>query len=337
MKGLFLPLCLLGGCAGLAPGARPRGRVERRATAEAATAEAETERQIELSSAERARTAAELGVSSGAALSTIGRALPAATNSMPFTSYVDYVLDAEGAPVILLRQGAEHTLNLAADPRASVLLSGSPPTVVADAKGRGASSPRLTLVGRVAAVPADDVDLQALVANFGVVHNYAEVLLAEKSVEFSLHKLAAESVFFVGGFGVQSQWVDVSEYEDAMPDVVAKDCGTLMAKLNSEMHVDDLRIVATRLLGVGTDALLSTTVSNVDRLGVDFRVTRKDGSARTEEYRVRFRADARSLEDAKSEVVKLLQEAWELEQGLEWEGAYQSLPTVKKFAPGRAN
>ena len=43
---------------------------------------------------------------------------------MPFTTFVDYVLDPEGMPVILLRNGAEHSLNLLADGRCSVLLRG---------------------------------------------------------------------------------------------------------------------------------------------------------------------------------------------------------------------
>ena len=32
---------------------------------------------------------------------------------------------------------------------------------------------------------------------------------------------------------------------------------------------------------------------------------------------------ARTVEDAKSEIIKLFQEAWELEQGFEYAGAYE--------------
>ena len=41
---------------------------------------------------------------------------------------------------------------------------------------------------------------------------------------------------------------------------------------------------------------------------------------------------ARSVEDAKSEVNKLFQEAWELEQGVEYAGAYADKPAVLKRA-----
>jgi len=59
------------------------------------------------------------------------------------------------------------------------------------------------------------------------------------------------------------------------------------------------------------------SVASVDRLGMDLRVT--DG-LRTAEYRVGFRASVRSMEDCKSEVAKVFQEAWEKEQGDSWEG-----------------
>ena len=48
------------------------------------------------------------------------------------------------------------------------------------------------------------------------------------------------------------------------------------------------------------------------RLGVDLRV---QGGEYTDEYRLGFRHDVFSAEDAKSEVLKLFQESWERENG----------------------
>ena len=48
--------------------------------------------------------------------------------------------------------------------------------------------------------------------------------------------------------------------------------------------------------------------------------------------RIGFRVPARTVEDAKSEINKLFQEAWELEQGVEYAGAYEDKPAVLKRA-----
>ena len=76
-------------------------------------------------------------------------------------------------------------------------------------------------------------------------------------------------------------------------------------------------------------ASLALRVDGVDRLGLDVRVKTPDS---TDEYRIGFRVPARTVEDAKSEINKLFQEAWELEQGVEYAGAYEDKPAVLKRA-----
>jgi len=49
----------------------------------------------------------------------------------------------------------------------------------------------------------------------------------------------------------------------------------------------------------------------------------------TDEYRVGFRHEVNSAEDAKSEVVKLFQESWERENGYFFT---ETLPPVSKYA-----
>ena len=63
---------------------------------------------------------------------------------------------------------------------------------------------------------------------------------------------------------------------------------------------------------------LSVTVTTIDRLGMDIRVSTEKGE-RTDEYRVGFLVQVLTMEDAKSEIVKIFQEAWEKEQGEYWE------------------
>ena len=55
----------------------------------------------------------------------------------------------------------------------------------------------------------------------------------------------------------------------------------------------------------------------------------QDFGARTDEYRVGFLCSVFAMEDAKSEIFKIFQEAWEKEQGYEWEDMG---PPVMKYA-----
>ena len=327
----LLALFCVGRVSGLAPqgglGVKSRAAgcpsTTRRGAATVAEAAAvDVEEAIYLSSAERARTTAELGIGSGAVLSTLC-AEGSETAGAPFTTHVDYVLDKEGSPVLLLDTlRAEHSKNLFAANRCSVLLSAR------SAGAAPASSPRVTVVGSVEAVPADAEDRVVLEALFGVNHAYADDVLNGGVEGFDLYRLLPETVYFVGGFGVAATWVAVDDYVDAAADAVAKEARDLCGVLNDNRRQSDRAIAAAQLLDV--DDAETCRVMAVDRLGVDFRVKRKSGI--TEEYRVAYRASARSVEDAKSEIEKLLQEAWELDQGLQWDGAYASKPVVVKRA-----
>ena len=63
-------------------------------------------------------------------------------------------------------------------------------------------------------------------------------------------------------------------------------------------------------------------VTGVDRLGLDMRVTsrvpKRKNKVQTDEFRIGFRIPVISVEDAKSEVLKVFQEAWEKSQGVTW-------------------
>lgn len=69
-----------------------------------------------------------------------------AEDGTPFGSLVAYATTAEGAIVVLLSKLAEHTKNLARDPRASLLVTARASDPMA--------SPRATLLGAFVPVPA---------------------------------------------------------------------------------------------------------------------------------------------------------------------------------------
>ncbi len=114
---------------------------------------------LDLTPAERARTCASLGVKHGAALSTQTDKLGGAA----LCTFAEYVLDGDGAPVLLLdARRAEHSKNLQADPRCSLLLQAR------DLDDRAAAVARVTIAGTATPVPKSAADRVVLETQFGV-------------------------------------------------------------------------------------------------------------------------------------------------------------------------
>ena len=131
--------------------------------------------------------------SRSAALAT----LSARHESAPFLSHVLQVLDARACPVMLLSDLAEHTRNLAADPRVS-LMAHAPH---ADPQ----QAPRVTLMGRIEALGRDD----ALAAR---MLRYLPAAAVQMSLgDFRFYRLVPEQVRLVGGFA-RAGWIDASAW-----------------------------------------------------------------------------------------------------------------------------
>ena len=119
----------------------------------------EAQNALDLTPAERARTCASLGVKHGAALSTQTDKLGGAA----LCTCAECVLDGDGAPVLLLdARRAEHSKNLQADPRCSLLLQAR------DLDDRAAAVARVTIAGTATPVPKSAPDRVVLETQFGV-------------------------------------------------------------------------------------------------------------------------------------------------------------------------
>ncbi len=108
----------------------------------------------------------------------------------PFGSLVPYALDARGEPLLLLSALAQHTRNVEADPRASLLVLDA-----AAAAEDPRTAPRVSLVGRVGRL-AGEAEAEAR-ARYLARHPSSRGLLA---LDFALYRLAVEEAHFVGGF-----------------------------------------------------------------------------------------------------------------------------------------
>jgi len=121
----------------------------------------------------------------------------AATAGFPFGSVVPYALDEEGRPLILVSDIAQHTRNLKADPRASMLVRPA-------ADGDAQATWRVTLVGRME--PIDDERCYArYVARVPNAPSYHD------AHDFGLWRMVLTRIRFIGGFG-RIHWVEADQY-----------------------------------------------------------------------------------------------------------------------------
>lgn len=130
-----------------------------------------------------AEVRALLRQSCSGALGTQSVAMP----GFPFVSAVPFVADAIGRPVFLISGLAEHTKNLIANPRASLL--------VTEGEGVSLAQARLTLLGRVLPLELDEASRQRYVRYSPESALYLEL------GDFRFFRLEPEKARFIGGFG----------------------------------------------------------------------------------------------------------------------------------------
>ncbi len=238
--------------------------------------------------AERARTLVA-GQPRGA-LSTLA-VEPAGT---PFGSVVTYGVDPRGRPSFFVSTMAEHTRNLDADPRASLLVVEDTP-----AGADPLASGRVTLLGEVAEVVDPDERAAAragyLAANPGAFYvDYGD---------FRCLRLEVASVRYVGGFGRMS-WVDASGYAAAEPDPLVPAAAGIIGHMNAD-HADALVTLSHHFAGRGD--VVAASMTAVDRYG--FEVVADLGGDRRAPLRIGFRTAQETGDNVRRELVGMLHEA----------------------------
>eukprot|EP00178_Gracilaria_changii_P023178 TRINITY_DN69_c0_g1_i1.p1 TRINITY_DN69_c0_g1~~TRINITY_DN69_c0_g1_i1.p1 ORF type:complete len:351 (+),score=57.10 TRINITY_DN69_c0_g1_i1:5257-6309(+) len=235
----------------------------------------------------------------------------------PFGSHVDYILDADGCPIFLLANGAAHTRNLGLEKRCSLFVQ--PPS------NFGQDGCRVTLVGDIQCLPEEQLDI----SRDAYIHVHAHAADALQYPDlFKFYKMNLRDVFFVAGYGVLSQWVNVDEFCGAEADPLAYDAPAIVRNLN-ENKEEDLRRLCKVFLGDPDPKVCKMTA--LDRLGFDMRV--KDSTGAYREYRVAFREEVSNRFDVQSALIKAFQEAWERENGYDetWTGE-DMRPTLLYYA-----
>jgi putative heme iron utilization protein len=172
--------------------------------------------------------------------------LSAKLGGYPFGSIVPFVLDRDGRPAILISALAEHTRNLAADPRASLIVH----DYVEDVQ----TGARLTLVGDAAQVGDDG----AVRARYLRYFPAAQDLLALG--DFSFWAIAPRRLLFIGGFG-RIHWIEAPDFAppaNALADaeeeiVVHMNADHVAALVDYCRHYHEVTPVAVAMTGVDCD------------------------------------------------------------------------------------
>ena len=229
------------------------------------------------SDAELARTLVAMHRS--ATLSTL------TSDGFPYGSMVSYATDDQGAPVVLISEMAEHTVNVRGDARVSLL--------VTDAGGEGdpLGRARLTLVGTMEEAAADGVQAHYLEA-----HPYASGYVAFS--DFRFWRLSIASARYVGGFGHMS-WITGQAYSAAHVDPVAGGVPAALEHINED-HGDTNLLYVRKLAGL-PDAT-SAEMTGLDRYGVTLRAETPAGPRRA---RVGFPQPLHAEADIRPAVVSL--------------------------------
>lgn len=174
----------------------------------------------------------------------------------PFASLVNVATDVDGAPLILVSRLATHTANLAADPRASVLLA------AAAGKGDPLAQPRLTVLGTLAPVVPEAAER----ARRRFLSRHPKSRLYAGFADFSFWGMQVVSAHLNGGFARAADLAAgalLTRVDDAA-GIVAAEEGAL-EHLNAD-HREALRLYAARLLGEADGAWEAT---GVDPDGLD--------------------------------------------------------------------
>jgi putative heme iron utilization protein len=236
--------------------------------------------------AERARTL--LHRARAGTLATLSRRHP----GFPFASLMPYALDASGRPVFLISSMAVHTQNLAADPRASLLVTEP------DRAGDPLAAGRVTLMGAVGPVPA----AERAEARARYLERHPNAAHWVEFEDFAFHRLDVQDCYFVGGFAAMD-WIDAPAYRAASPDPLADAAGGILEHMNRD-HGDALLVFA-RVLAGARDAEAATMVA-VDRLGFRLRIRSGD---RLHAARVPFPGEVTTAEAARRTLIAMLRDA----------------------------
>ena len=191
----------------------------------------------------------------------------------PYPSLVQVAFDLDGTPLLLLSTLADHTKNIARDPRVGLLFDGTA------GLAEPLSGPRLSVLGR-----AERSDEPRHRARFLARHPGAALYAGFG--DFGIHAVSVERAHLVAGFG-RVKWLDRADLLlPRVPAALAEAEDAILSHMNAD-HADALRLYATVLAGrraggaesggsggdenTGAEGAENWTMTGIDPDGCDLR------------------------------------------------------------------
>ncbi|MBJ63810.1 MAG: hypothetical protein CMB55_03305 [Euryarchaeota archaeon] len=208
----------------------------------------------------------------------------------PYGSFVTYAI-YKGNPIFLISKLAEHTKNLQANSKSSLLI----------AEG-GDENPlalgRITLVGDCEKLPADERPTARSI--FLEKHPNARFYVDFE--DFDFYCLSVQSIRYIGGFGRMS-WVDSKDWFGAEPDPMDPYAEDIIEHMNDDHR--DAMVILCQKMSKATDTTDASMVS-IDRYGFEMSAVTAQGER---PIRLAFDNQASDSEDARKEIITLVKRA----------------------------
>ena len=202
----------------------------------------------------------------------------------PFGSVTPFVLDHAARPIILISTLAEHTKNVDADPRASLIAfeSGDDSLVNTQANAR------VTVVGDCTRLADQDAPRARYLRYFPDAAGYFD------THDFYFYSLEPHHVRFIGGFG-KIHWVSAEAWHAPTNRLAELEDG-ILTHMNVD-HADNLREYCRHVHGVSPQAV---EMLGIDSDGFDMRA---DGRV----LRFEFESPVTDAQSARNVLVELAQ------------------------------
>ena len=207
----------------------------------------------------------------------------------PYASFLTFA-SYQGEPVFLISRIAEHTRNLSADPRASLLVHES-------GKADPLANGRVTLLGVVEKLPRGVAG-----AREAYLTGHPQSSYYVDYADFDFWQLHLSSVRYIGGYGRMS-WVEAEDFRLAEPDPLASAAARILEHMNQD-HADSVVLYARAFTRAATAE--HAVMTAIDRYGFELTVTTPEG---VEHARIAFAETLTRADDARNTLVALVREA----------------------------
>ncbi len=201
----------------------------------------------------------------------------------PFGSVTPYCLDSDFIPNILISSIAQHTKNIKANPKVSLLINES------DVKTNKQSLSRLTYIGEAEKVSHDEDIKKRYISYYPAAESYF------KTHDFSFYRIKPVRLRFIGGFG-KIYWIETGDLK--LKNIFSSDDELKIVEHMNKDHAHNLKEYVRFYLGIECREGDALRMMGLDQFGFDL-------SLNEVKYRIDFKVHLQSPAEARSVFVEM--------------------------------